>query len=244
MIVEDDLDQQDLLIQWLNDYGNFEVLAVARDVPSGIKALSQSHPDLVILDVLLPPGNCFELLEALEHFTFKIIFTTAFDGYAIRAFRLAAVDYLLKPLDRTEFFLAIRRFESLIEVKDHLSRVHMVLASIRGNAAGGERAALPTLKGFISVPIRDIVRCESDNTYTSVFTVDKRRLVISRTLKECERQLQEFNFCRVHNSHLVNLIHVVEYQRGEGGVIRMIDGSTIDVSRRRKDEFLRRFNML
>ena len=105
--------------------------------------------------------------------------------------------------------------------------------------ANQAKVALATLTGFIFVPVKDIVRCESDSAYTTFFTVDKRKIIVSKTLKECEQMLIGYNFFRVHNCHLVNLDHLIEYTKGEGGIIKMTDGSNIDVSRRRKDEFLR-----
>lgn len=244
IIVEDEPEQQQEVTRLLKESGNLEIIGTAADVGAAVKLLSQHQPDLVILDVQLPPGDCFDILAALGEFRFKIIFTTSHDTYAIRAFRLSAIDYLLKPLDPAEFFDAIARFKNRMDDESQAARIGSMLANMRVVEAGYERVALPTLTGFIYIPVREIVRCESDNTYTSVFTVDRRKLVISRTLKDCEQQLQGFDFFRVHNSHLVNLRHVVEYQKGEGGMVRMKDGSTVEVSRRRKDEFLRRFNVL
>lgn len=244
VIVEDDQDQQELVSGLLEKSGNFDILGVAGNLKTALKLLTEKQPELVIMDVLLPPNNCFELLQELGNISFKIIFTTSHDAYAIRAFRLSAVDYLLKPLDPMEFTAAIEKFRTLMDDEDQAARIRNMLSNMRTAEAGQERVALPTLTGFLYLPIKEIVRCESDNTYTTVFTTDKRQKVISRTLKECENQLQGFDFFRIHNSHLVNLRHVQEYLKGEGGMVRMTDGSTLDVSRRRKEEFLRRFNTL
>jgi len=243
-IVEDDLAQQEFVCGLLRAAGKFDILGTAGNLKAGIKLLQEAKPELVIMDVLLPPHNCFDLLNALGEVSFKTIFTTSHDAYAIRAFRLSAVDYLLKPLDPTEFTSAIEKFKSLMDDEDQAARIRNMLSNMRTVEAGQERVDLPTLTGFIYLPIKDIIRCESDNTYTTVFTVDKRNKVISRTLKECENQLQGFDFVRIHNSHLVNMRHVQEYLKGEGGMVRMTDGSTLDVSRRRKEEFLRRFSAL
>lgn len=244
VIVEDEPAQQKLVAGMLRECGNFNIVGVAADVSSGLSVIQESRPELVVLDVILPPGNCFELLNKLGKPSFKTIFTTSYDTYAIRAFRLSAIDYLLKPLDSTEFRQAIEKFKELLTDEEQAVQIDNMLLNWRTSAPGNERVALPTLTGFLYVPVRDIIRCESDNTYTTVFTVDGRKQVISRTLKDCEHQLDGFNFFRVHNSHLVNLKHVVEYLKGEGGLVRMSDGSAVDVSRRRKEEFLRHFNML
>ncbi len=243
-IVEDEPAQQKLVAKMLRACGNFEIVGIASSVQSGAALIRKSQPELVVLDVLLPPSNCFELLNSLGNRTFKTIFTTSHDAYAIRAFRLSAVDYLLKPLDPAEFRNAVEKFKELVIDEEQANRINNMLSNIQTAESGNERVALPTLTGFLYLPVNDIIRCESDNTYTTVLTTDGRKLVISRTLKDCEHQLEGFKFFRVHNSHLVNLKHVVEYLKGEGGLVRMTDGSCVDVSRRRKDELLRHFNML
>lgn len=244
VIVEDDAVQREEVAGLLKKSGNFELAGMAGDVDSAIKLLNELQPDLVILDVQLPPRDCFDILSSLGQFRFKIIFTTSHDAYAIRAFRLSAVDYLLKPVDTVEFYAAINKFMHQVDEETQATRIQSMLTNLRVTELGYERVALPTLAGFLYLPVREIVRCESDSMYTLVCTTDKRKQLISRTLKDCEHQLQDFDFVRIHNSHLVSLRHVVEYLRGEGGMVRMMDGSTLEISRRRKDEFLRRFNVL
>jgi two-component system, LytTR family, response regulator len=244
-IIEDDTEQQELVKGLLQAYeGTFEVIGLAEDINAGRDLLSRHQPDLVILDVMLGDHDCFELLNSLNSIPFKIIFTTSHDDFAVRAFRVSAIDYLLKPLDPGEFHLAIDKFRNRKEDEEGSARVRNMLSNMQAVEADHARVALPTLNGFLYLPIRDIVRCESDNTYTVFFTVDRRKLVVSRTLKDCELQLSDFGFFRIHNSHMVNLKYVTEYIKGEGGVVRMIDGSTMDVSRRRKVEFLQHLNKL
>lgn len=239
VIIEDDPNQQELVTGLLRRHnGDFILKGIAANIEEGLDLLTRHQPDLVIMDVLLPPHDCFELLKSLKTIPFKVIFTTSHDEFAIRAFRLSAIDYLLKPLDPSEFHLAIEKFKNKVEEEDNTARIHNMVSNAQIVQADHARIALPTLTGFIFMPVRDILRCESDNTYTTFFTVDKRKVVVSRTLKECEHLLQGFRFFRVHYSHLVNLNYVTEYIKGEGGVVRMTDGSSIDVSRRRKDEFL------
>ncbi len=244
-IVEDDPAQQAIVSNLLYAFkDDFEVVGTASDILTARQLLEESAPDLVILDVVLPPNDCFELLLSLKSIPFKIIFTTSHDAFAVRAFRVSAIDYLLKPLDPSEFQLAIEKFKSRKEVEEGSARIQNMLSNFHAMEADHARVALPTLNGFLYLPIRDVVRCESDNTYTSFFTVDKKKFIVSRTMKECELLLHEFGFFRVHNSHLINLKYVVEYIKGEGGLVRMADGSTVDVSRRRKEEFLLQLNTL
>jgi two-component system LytT family response regulator len=201
--------------------------------------LGRTHPDLVFMDVLLPPDTSFDLIQSLKHIPFEIIFTTSFEEYAIRAFRLSAVDYLTKPVVLSELKQALEKFIQKKLVASTAQHIKTLLENLRSSKPELNRIALPTLNGFIFISIKEIVRCESDNTYTTFFTIDKRKLVVSKTLKECEQLLQNYRFFRVHNSHLVNLDYISEYTKGDGGLIKMTDGSHIDVSRRRKEEFLR-----
>lgn len=244
-IIEDEPSQQAIVSNLMHAHEvDFEIVGMAGDNNAGRTLLEEQKPDLVILDVVLPPSDCFELLMSLKSIPFKIIFTTSHDAFAVRAFRLSAIDYLLKPLDPAEFNQALEKFKSQKEGEEGAARIHNMLSNIHAMEADHARVALPTLNGFLYVPIRDVIRCESDNTYTVFFTTDKRQLIVSRTLKECELQLQDFGFFRVHNEHMVNLKYVVEYIKGEGGMVRMTDGSTVDVSRRRKEEFLHHLNTL
>lgn len=244
-IIEDDPAQQQLVRSLLEAYEReFQVIGVASDVIAARELLIRSHPDLVILDVVLPPHDCFELLRSLDNLPFKIIFTTSHDAFAVKAFRLSAIDYLLKPLDPAEFRAALDKFRDISEGETSAARIRNMLSNIQFAEADHARIALPTLNGFLFLPVREIVRCEADNTYTTFFTTNRKKVIVSKTLKECEHQLQDLRFFRVHHSHLINLQYVVEYIKGEGGFVRMTDGSTVEVSRRRKDDFLHHLHNL
>jgi two-component system LytT family response regulator len=192
------------------------------------------------MDVLLPPSTSFELLASLSEIPFEIIFTTSFEEYAVKAFRLSAIDYLIKPVAKRDLISSIDRFKKKKLSSDTPGQIRALLDNIQASKAEYVKIALPTFTGFIFVAVKDIVRCESDNTYTTFFTVDKRKIIVSKTLKECEKMLLDYRFYRVHNSHLINLEYVIEYVRGEGGMVKMSDGSQVDVSRRRKEDFLKR----
>jgi two-component system LytT family response regulator len=235
LIVEDDVHAQENLIRLIRGVSDLELLGIATTIEEADQLCKSLKPDLVFCDVMLPPATSFDWLMKLEKIPFELIFVTSFEEFAVKAFRLAAVDYLIKPIAEEEFKLALERFRSRKEKStDQIQSLLKNLSLPRENS----KIALPTLNGYLFVQIRDILRCESDNTYTTFFTTDKRKILVSRTLKDVEQMLEEYRFFRVHNSHLINLDYVSEYFKGEGGQVKLTDGAVIDVSRRRKEEFL------
>lgn len=238
-IVEDEKHQMETLSDLLEEsFPELSVIGTASSVPEAIERLTKVKPDLVFLDVLLPPDTAFDLLNALVKIPFDIIFTTSFEEYAVKAFRLSAVDYLVKPIVPGELKSAIKKFKERRSAAEISQHVQILMENLKVTEADHTKIALPTLTGYLFVSVKDIIRCESDNTYTTFFTSDKRKIIVSKTLKECEQMLSEYRFYRVHNSHLINLEYMVEYIKGEGGIVKMADGSHIDVSRRRKEEFM------
>lgn len=244
LIVEDELHQQQRLSSLLSLFPEFKIAGVASHLEEAKVMIETHSPDLVFLDVMLPPHTSFELLSSLHRIPFDIIFTTSFEEYAVRAFRLSAIDYLLKPVVEEELAAALDKFKQKKSTQDSSMQIKNLLANLQTPQASQSKVALPTLTGYIFIPIKDIVRCESDNTYTTFFMLDKRKVVVSKTLKECEQMLTDYHFFRVHNSHLINMDYITEYIKGEGGIVKMSDGSQIDVSRRRKDEFLRQLKRM
>ena len=238
VLIEDERHQQEMLLSHLKDFPEFKVEGVASSVDEGRQLLTQVKPDLVFLDVLMPPYTSFDLLNSYGHFPFDIIFTTSYEEYAVKAFRLAAIDYLLKPVVRKELECALQKFKLKRSATETASHIHTLLENISVIRAEHAKVALPTLNGFIFVMVRDIIRCEADNTYCTFYIADKRKIIVSKTLKECELMLADYSFFRIHNSHLINLDYIVEYKKGEGGTVRMMDGSHIDVSRRKKEELM------
>ncbi|MDO8966933.1 LytTR family DNA-binding domain-containing protein [Algoriphagus sp.] len=235
LIVEDDAHARENLIRLIQGVSDLDLVGMATMIGEADQLCKSLKPDLVFCDVMLPPDTSFDWLMKLEKIPFELIFITSFEEFAVKAFRLAAVDYLIKPIAQEEFNLALERFRSRREKStDQIQSLLKNLSLPREHA----KIALPTLNGYLFVQIKDILRCESDNTYTTFFTADKRKILVSRTLKDVEQMLEEYRFFRVHNSHLINLDYVAEYFKGEGGQVKLTDGAVIDVSRRRKEEFL------
>lgn len=217
-------------------------VSVARICNSGEDALSairDENPQIVFLDIEMPGMNGFEMLERLPAINFELIFTTSYDQYAIKAIRFSALDYLLKPVDREELQRAVQKVVQRMhhplpqQLEILLQRIHLPVSS-------NQKIALPSMEGLQMVDVGSIISCESDSNYTAFLLKNKQKIIVSRTLKEIEEMLEEYSFLRVHHSHLVNLHEVSKYIKGEGGYLIMSDGSSVDVSRSRKDTLLKK----
>ncbi len=229
-IIVDDMQQaQDLLLADIKTYcPQVEIIGTATGVVSAAKLLKQLDPDLVFLDIELEDGTGFDLLQILPEINFKVIFTTASDQYAIQAFRFAAIDYLLKPLDPDALMDAVNR----VQVKDSREKVDVLLDHYGGKNT--DNLVLHSSDEIKIVPIADVIRCESENNYTTFYFSDKTNFLVSKTLKSYERML-EGKFLRVHQSHLINLYHVKSYVKSEGGYLLMVDDSIVPVAVRKKN---------
>ena len=215
---------------------------IASTCYSGAEALAailEIKPHLIFLDIEMPYMNGFELLEKLPAIDFDVIFTTSYDQYAIKAFRFSALDYLLKPIDREELQKAVQKV--LNKKQNQLpQQLEILLQKINQTNNTVQRIALPTMEGLLLVAVNSIISCASDGNYTIFFMKDKQKLIISRPLKEVEEMLEDHLFLRVHNSYIVNLNEISKYVKGEGGYLMMTDGSTVDVSRSRKELMLKK----
>ncbi|MBM3434670.1 MAG: response regulator transcription factor [Bacteroidetes bacterium] len=210
------------------------VIGEADCVERGLEIIQAMNPDLVFLDVQMPDGTGFDLLEQIPEIRFKVIFASAFDKFAIQAFKFSALDYLLKPVEAEKLIEAVSKLDESERFKELNKKLEVLLS----NKNSFEKIALPTLDGIIFVKIKEIVRCESDNNYTGIFLKSGEKIMVSRTLKEYDDMLTPFNFFRIHKSHLINLGFLARYKKGEGGFVIMEDGAELEVSRRRKEEFL------
>lgn len=216
-----------------------QVTAICYSGEEGIKTIKELKPQLVFLDIEMPFMNGFQMLEQLPVINFEIIFTTSYDQYAITAFKFSALDYLLKPVDREELNKAVQKVSKKIS-PPVAQQLEILLQKINQPAITIQRIALPTMQGLEFVPVDSIISCSSNNNYTEFFLADKKRVLVSRTLKEVEDMLADHSFLRVHNSHVVNLNAIIRYVKGEGGYLVMTDGSNVDVSRSRKELLLQK----
>ncbi len=215
-----------------------EVKAMAQSVAEAIEVIDTEKPELVFLDISMPDGDGFEVLEKVKYKDFQVIFSTAYDQYAIRAFEVAALHYILKPVKPDNLKEALARYES--NKDDDLSEKIKVLSGALQNSP--QRLVLPTSNGMHIIDIEDIVRCESSNNYTTFFLKDKKKIVVSKSIQIYEQMLSNSHFCRIHNKHLVNLKLIKKYVKGRGGHVILDDGSQVDVSDGRKKKFLHKLS--
>ena len=242
ILIDDEVHCLDTLSMLLSDYcPEVEVMERCMSAKQGLIAIGKHNPALVFLDIEMPAMNGFELLEQFTDIPFSIIFTTSYDQYAIKAIRFSALDYLLKPIDPKELIAAIHK----VETQKHLpssEQFQMLMDQIQQPKKSFSKIAVPTSEGFELIPADLLIRCEADDNYTHLFLKNKTKIIACRTLKEMEEQLHGFpSFIRVHHSYLVNLNEVTKYVRGEGGYLMMSDGSTVNVSRSRKEALLKLF---
>ncbi len=238
IIVDDEKHCREVLELLMEKYcPAVKLLASCASGADALQAISINKPDILFLDIEMPEMNGFELLERVEQPGFEIIFTTAYNEYAIKAIKHSALDYLLKPVDKEELIQAVQRAQESKKLKTS-SRIDSLL-NLLDTKKQNKRFAVPTLEGLIMVNADEIMFCESDSAYCKLFFIHKDRpLVISKTLKDVEEVLQGNDFCRIHHSYLINMKCVQRYLRGEGGEVIMNNGTHLPVSRSRKQDFL------
>lgn len=207
-----------------------EVIGEAEGVVSGARLLKKTTPDVLFLDIQMPDGTGFDLLEILPEIPFKIIFTTASDAFAIRAFRFSAVDYLLKPVDPDDLMEAVNKLKSAPASGQDLD---LLLDNMKSKEAP-TKLSLHTQDKIQIVNVSDIIRCESSGNYTIFHFADGTNLMVTRTLKEYDQLLGDSGFFRVHQSHLVNKKHITAYVKTEGGYLLMSNNQHVAVSLRKK----------
>ena len=214
-----------------------EIIATCDNGEDGLRKIHELSPDLVFLDVEMPGMNGFEMIRKLPAVNFELIFTTAYENYAVTAIRLSALDYLTKPVDANALKDAISRLKEKREKNDVLQRKLEVIDHHTERKL--DNLAVPTMEGLIFIGLDHIVRCESNGKYTTIFLSDsKKNIVSSKTLGDFEDLLHNYGFFRIHKSFLINLKHLRKYLRNEGGHVMMSDGAVLEISRRKKDELL------
>jgi two-component system LytT family response regulator len=217
-----------------------EILGEAGDVKSAHELILQRRPELILLDINLPDGTGFDLLKKFETIDFRVIFITAHEEYAVRAFRFSALDYILKPITASDLIDAVEKAGETIKSEKTEEKFKAFLA----NLDKINKIVLRTAESIHIINLGNIVRCESDVNYTTFYLTNGQKLLVSKTLKEYDEMLVSSGFFRTHQSHLVNLDHITRYEKGEGGHLIMDDGSLVPVSSRKREQLFRIFEHL
>lgn len=218
------------------NHPEIKVIGKASSVVEASKLLQKKQPDMLFLDIMLGDGTGFDILEIVPNLKSKIIFVTASDEYAIKAFKFAAIDYILKPYSNDELAIAINKAKKQIKPeKEQLSILKQIVTKPSNKPT---KLSLHTSEKIIVVKIEDIIRCKADNNYTTFFLKNKTKILVSKTLKYYSDILKEVNFLRVHQSHLVNKQHIKEYIKSDGGYLILEDASNVPVSVRKRQEII------
>ena len=244
IIVEDEQPARETLEMYLAKYcPEVKVIATAADANQALEVIRKHQADLVFLDVELPFGNAFDLLEKVGNIDFHTVFITAYDHYAIKALNSDAVHYILKPIDIEELIKAVDKVKISLQQKDSKSESQPIKRIKDYHALQQKKFIFPNTSGFDLIEISQIVKCKADDNYTEFSFVDGSKKLISKTLKKVEEQLSDFGFLRVHKSHLVNLNHIISYQKGKYGFLLMSDQSEVSITSAKKGLLMELLNM-
>ena len=242
IIIEDERHNRENLLQMITGHcPEVEICAVCSSADEGRERILAVHPDLIFLDIEMPGGSGFSLLENLPSIDFEVIFVTAYDYYGIKAIKFSALDYIMKPVDTNDLMAAIEKAKDKIRLKQENQRLRNMLENSR-RSNSDKRIALSLSEKVEFIEVSSIIRCESDGNYTTFYLKNGEKLLISKTLKEYDELLSPYGFLRVHQSHLINLKEIKSFIKTEGGYIKMKDGSSISISRQRREYVLKTLN--
>jgi two-component system LytT family response regulator len=241
VVIDDEKDSREILANYLTKYcPDVTVCGFGDSVSTGLDAIKKHQPDVVFLDIEMPYGNGFDLLEKCSNFTFETVFVTAFDNYAIQALNQSAAYYLLKPIDIDELLRAVEKIRAERQTENYTQHARVLLNNI--NSEAQQKIMLPTMEGFEIVSIRSILYCEAVDNFTRFFFENSQPLLICRTLKYFEEILRSHRFFRIHRSYLINPNYVVRYSKGKGGYVTMKNNQELEISANKKKEFLELFD--
>lgn len=241
ILIDDDINLREGMKGLLSLYApDINIIGEADSVESGVEIVSKLNPQVIFLDIQMNDGTGFDMLEKLSEINGKVtshvVFVTAYEHYAIKAFRFSALDFLLKPVEPEELEKVIDKIRAVLEKDNDYSHIDLLLENIRKKADNFKRIALSNSDGIHLLDISDIIRCESDDNYTKFYIKNRKPILISKTLKEYEELLTEHDFVRIHQSHLINLAYVKSYIKKENGIVLMTDDSQLPISQRKKEQ--------
>lgn len=239
-------DEQHCIRALLNDLQkncpSVEVLETCASAKEGIMAIKNHKPDLIFLDVEMPWMNGFEMLEMLNDVDFSVIFTTAHDEFAAKAFRISAIDYLLKPVDANDLIVAVKKAEQRKELEQHNANIENLLKNIK-QPLSKQKIALAYKDGFEFVEVSHIIYCQAEGAYTKVFLDTKKYILVSKTLGDIEELLPVEMFQRIHHSTVANLSFITHFVRSDGGYVKLQTGEELPVSKSKKEMLMERLGL-
>ena len=244
IIIDDEPDCVKLLALQLKMYcPQVQVVAGCTESETGYLKIKELLPDIVFMDIEMPVMNGFQLLEKISSIQFSLVFVTAYDQFAVKAFRFSALDYLLKPIDGKDLKAAVEKAEQRHWPQPQ--QFNLLKEQLHGGTKNlPDKIALPYQNGVIFAEIKNVIYCESDNNYTRIYTVDGKKYLVAKTLGDIQEVLEERNFLRIHRQYLINLSHIKKYVRGDGNYVIMSNDQSIPVARNQKERLVERFGWL
>jgi len=243
IVIDDEKNAREAIQQIIDKYfKEISVISLADDVKSGIRLITELNPDLVLLDIKLPDGTGFDILNHFQDIQFFTIFITAYDKHAIQAFKFSALDYLLKPIDIDEFKLAIDKLLKAREERNTKQKLEIFLENIQNISKEVKRIVLKTSDSIHLVQVNEILRCQSEGNYTKFFFTNKSPILVSKNIKEYFEMLKDYQFFRPHQSHIVNINYIKRFHKLDGGSLIMQDDSIVPVSTRKREELMKIFD--
>lgn len=242
LIIDDEEISRKTLRTFIEKYSEgVEIVGEAGSVTDAKNLIDKLQPDLLFLDVEMPYGNAFDLLESISNPSFEVIFVTAYSHYALKALNYSASYYILKPIDIDEMIQGIAKVRERIENKDKINHTEILINNLSQKTEKSKRLVIPCQEGFEVIKTTDIIYCKAEGNYTEFHLQERRRKTASKNLKFFESILDSTTFVRVHKSYIVNLDEIRNYHKGKGGYLIMSEGSEVEVSSNKKEELLRRF---
>jgi len=239
IIVEDEQQSQEVLRLMLEKFADvIELVDACSTAEEAIESIELNSPDLVFLDIEMPRMNGFEMLKKLSPIHFNIIFTTAYNKYAINAIKISALDYLLKPIDEDELALSVKRCRQNLDQKNIMSKMDVLVKNLSQHNALDRTLTLSFVDGIRFIKMKDIIRLEASGRYTKFFLINKEVLTTSRNLGDFEETLSANEFFRIHEAHIINLLYIEKFHKGNNYVL-LTDKTEIPIARRRKEDFLK-----
>ncbi len=237
LVIEDEFRTRNAIISIIErNFSEMSVEGWADNVDDAIELILNINPDLVLMDIQLNNGNAFDILKRIYPIGFDIIFLTAFENYAIQAIKFSAFDYLLKPFSEEDLVSSIHKYIDKAKESDRKQSIDVLLNNLQENSE--KKIILKTNEDIFIVPVNNIIRCEADSSYTHFFLRDGSQITVSSNLKKYDEYLKYFHFVRIHHSHIVNLNCIKKISKTQGGVVELIDGTVIPVSKRKKENLL------